>query len=82
LSDDTFAIANWLNGFSLFGARSSVLGHEFDGFTVGYVENLNSYRDEPFFSKFGQANTINDMQMVTPDDIDFSLWTTFVKETK
>ena len=82
LSDETFALANWINGFSLFGTRSSVLGHEFDGFNVGYVENLNSYRDEPFFSKYEQIRTINDMQTVILGDIDPLQRTYLVKVRK
>ena len=45
LSDETFAVTNFVTGFSLFGTRSSVLGHELGGFNVGYVENLNTFRD-------------------------------------
>ena len=40
------------NGFLVFGQRSRILGEEI-GFTVGFVENLNVYRDEAFFEEAG-----------------------------
>ena len=78
MSDEAFALTNYVNGFSLFGTRSSVLGNSFNGFNVGYVESLNSYRDEPFFSTAGQEVAISDM--VTQDitnNIDLSTGTSF-----
>jgi len=49
LSEDSFAIQSDYNGFFVFGVRNKIAGNDI-GFTVGYVENLNTYRDEPFFS--------------------------------
>ena len=66
-----YAIPSELNGFSLFGTRSSVLGHEFDGYDVGYVENLFSYRGEPFFEEVGRETTLSNMETVILDKIDF-----------
>jgi hypothetical protein len=48
LSDTTFAVTSLNNGFLVVGSRTKILGNEI-GFTVGFVENLNAYRDEPFF---------------------------------
>jgi len=70
-----------MTGFNLFGTRSSVVDHEFDGFSVGYVENLFSYRDEPFFPKFGQQTNIIDHVNGHTNTVDFSIRTSLVPDT-
>ena len=55
------------------------MGHEFDGYDVGYVENLFSYRDEPFFEEVGRETTLSNMETVILDEIDFGQRTSVLK---
>ena len=45
LSEAAFATSALFNGFIIFGTRTKILDNELDGFSVGFVENLNTYRD-------------------------------------
>jgi hypothetical protein len=61
-----YAATSTLTGFAIHGTRTSLLGHQFNGYTVGFVENLNSYRSTRVFSK---SAVMNDMPLPNEETV-------------